>query len=69
MKWLRRLSLTVKPAKAEIPKSKDNVVSTFKKEGKALGETIQIASGKTTKGTVNKKKSAPKKSPPAKKAS
>ena len=56
-----------KTAKAGLPKSKDNVVSTFKKEGTALGESIVNSSGKTTKGVVDKKKPAPKKSPPVKK--
>ena len=54
-------------SKAKKPKDKDNVVSTFKKEGTALGESIVNSSGKTTKGTVSKKMSAPKKSPPVKK--
>lgn len=52
--------------KKKTKSKKDNVTSTFAKEGKSLAESVVNASGKT-KGTVNRKKATVKKPPAAKK--
>ena len=50
--------------KKKAKSKKDNVTSTFAKEGKSLAESVVNASGKT-KGTANRKKATIKKPPAA----